>query len=162
VRAPPAGRAHGVTTPEPGSSERDRTKVLYIAGAGRSASTLVGQILGQIDAFCYVGEVIYAWRTFHLRRCGCRDELERCRFWAAVRCRAGGTGQPLAAPELFGFARLARWRHLPSTLARRPKLPEAFRAPWSLGERLYRTMADVAEARVVVDSSKNPVYGRML
>ena len=39
------------------------TKVLYIAGSGRSCTTLLGHILGQVPGFCFIGEAMYAWRV---------------------------------------------------------------------------------------------------
>ena len=38
-------------------------RVVYIAGAGRSGSTLFARILGQAAGFCYVGEMKYFWEN---------------------------------------------------------------------------------------------------
>jgi hypothetical protein len=93
-------------------TNRRGTTILYIAGAGRSGSTLLGQILGQLEGFCFVGEMIGAWQTFGVRRCGCQAMLTDCEFWAAVRQAAGrGTGA-LEASELFAFGRLRPERYV--------------------------------------------------
>jgi hypothetical protein len=136
-------------------------KVLYIAGAGRSGSTLLGLILGQLEGFCYVGEAGTAWRTIGARLCGCGVQAESCGFWTAVRRRAGGD-RALAPDELLGFARLARWRHLPGTFGARPRVPSRNGLSWADARRLYQALAAVSGARVIVDSTKSPVYGRML
>ena len=138
-----------------------RTKVLYIAGAGRSASTLLGQVLGQVKESCFVGEIVYAWRQFDTRRCGCDMPLKSCDFWTAVHRTASGSGRPLG-PELFSAGRRARWRYMPLTLPPNPRLATRFREGWQRCERLYPAIAVVSGARIVVDSSKSPVYGRML
>jgi hypothetical protein len=142
--------------------EERTTKLLYIAGATRSGSTLLGQILGQIEGFHFLGEVMHAWRGLRDRPCGCNTPVQDCDFWAAVRRKLGGEDRPIAGPELFGAGQLARWRYMPQTLAPRPRLASRFRAQWRSRERLYEAVAAVSGARVVVDSSKSPVYGRML
>jgi hypothetical protein len=83
-----------------------RIKVLYIAGSGRSGSTFLGQVLGQVPGFCFVGETLYAWHTFDQHRlCGCGTPLVDCTFWHAVRQAAGGGTGPIEPRELFAFAR---------------------------------------------------------
>ena len=37
-------------------------KVLFIAGTSRSGSTLLGQLLGQIDGFIHIGELRQLWK----------------------------------------------------------------------------------------------------
>ena len=43
----------------------DKIKVLYIAGNGRSGSTLLGVLLGQIPGFFNVGEVRRVWDEYN-------------------------------------------------------------------------------------------------
>ena len=35
--------------------------VLFIAGMGRSGSTILSRLLGQAPGVCYVGELCYLW-----------------------------------------------------------------------------------------------------
>src|SRR5262249_58384738 len=103
-------------------------QVVYITGSGRSGTTLLGHILGQLEGFCFVGEAMYAWRALGQRLCGCGVPLESCEFWSAVRREAGGE-RPVEPEDFFGLGRLARWRHLPPTpLPRRQRpVPAPFR-----------------------------------
>jgi hypothetical protein len=78
-----------------------------------------------------------------------------------VRRRAGGD-RALAPEELFGFARQARWRRLPETLGARPGVPSGGGVGWADARRLYQALAAVSGAQVIVDSTKSPVYGRLL
>ena len=39
----------------------ERSVVLYIAGSGRSGSTVLGRILGRVEGFGAVGELRYVW-----------------------------------------------------------------------------------------------------
>jgi hypothetical protein len=64
----------------------DRVKVLYIAGSGRSGSTILDNTLGQIDGFFSVGELRYIWERGLIedRLCGCGERVHQCPFWAAA------------------------------------------------------------------------------
>ena len=67
-------------------------KVLYVAGSGRSGSTIVDNILGQLDGVGRVGEVRFLWERGMLedRTCGCGAAFSACPFWRAVLERAFG------------------------------------------------------------------------
>ncbi len=73
--------------------EPDKTKVLFIVGAGRSGSTLVDQILGQAPGFCSVGELFTIWMHGLVEgdTCGCGVPVPECPFWNAVLIDAFGT-----------------------------------------------------------------------
>lgn len=140
-----------------------RTTILYIAGSGRSCTTLLGHILGQVKGFCFVGEAMYAGRALDNKRCGCRTPLAACEFWNRVRRKAAGE-QPPEPSEFFGLGRIARWRHLPLTLLRdrERRLESRYGRHWHGSEQFYETVATLAGAEVIVDSSKSVPYARML
>jgi len=54
-----------------------RTRVLYILGWGRSGSTVLGNILGEIDGFFSAGELHYLWERSLVegRACGCGRDV---------------------------------------------------------------------------------------
>ena len=59
--------------------------ILYIAGAGRSGSTLLERLLGQLPACVAVGEARHLWREDPTTaRCGCGRVLTECDHWRAV------------------------------------------------------------------------------
>ena len=55
------------------STVDQQLKVLYIAGEGRSGSTILGNILSQIDGFFSVGEMHHIWDRGFIEnwRCSC-------------------------------------------------------------------------------------------
>ena len=132
------------------------TKVLYIMGSGRSCTTLLGHILGQVRGFCFIGEAMYAWRGLGDRLCGCGAPHEDCEFWNAVRREAAGNLPPAPA-DFFGLGQVTRWRHLPLTYGkdREPRVAARYRRHWQGTERLYQATAGLSGAEVVVDSSKS-------
>jgi Sulfotransferase family len=142
--------------------------VLYIAGTGRSGSTLLAGLLGRLDGHVAVGELRYLWsRTLvddHLCECGAR--FRNCPFWTDVFAEAFG-GFDESRPE--DVARLAtrvdRIRYIPRLAA--PALRSAdYRADLeAFGQvlhALYAAILSVSGASVVVDSSKDPSYAYLL
>ena len=61
-------------------------RLLFVAGAGRSGTTILNTILGQVPGMVAVGEVRYIWeRAFgENHRCGCGEPFARCPFWSDV------------------------------------------------------------------------------
>ena len=68
------------------------TKVLYIAGSGRSGSTILDNILGELDGFVSAGEVRFLWERGMRddRTCACGEPFSSCPFWGDVLTRAYG------------------------------------------------------------------------
>lgn len=60
--------------------------VIAIAGHGRSGSTLLGQILGEISGFLFTGELGFIWQNGMVNNelCGCGKPFRSCEFWNAV------------------------------------------------------------------------------
>jgi hypothetical protein len=141
-------------------------KVLYIAGTGRSGSTLLDRILGQLDGFFAGGELDNLWRRGMLadRRCGCGLPFSGCPTWTAILERAfGGTGgvDPRWMADRNG-EHTSPWR-VPSTLARgvRPAGPDTAAYREAL-QRLYQAVQQETGCRVIVDASKSPLYAEQL
>jgi hypothetical protein len=61
-------------------------EVLFIAGWGRSGSTLLERLVGQHDGAASVGEMRDLWLrgVVENRRCGCGQPFSACPFWTAV------------------------------------------------------------------------------
>jgi hypothetical protein len=152
------------TSEPPGSSPA----VIYIAGSGRSGSTLLERALGAIPGFVNVGELIDLHRRTvkHGERCGCGQAFPDCPFWAAVGRRAfGGRWDEMLTKAQRLQERVARQRHLPR-LAGLAVAGRSFRANVaSYGAyyaSLYRAIAAESGASWVVDASKWPVQALAL
>ena len=133
-------------------------KTLYIGGAGRSGSTLLEMILGNVPGFFSVGEVRFFWQ-YILRddiMCGCGEMLRQCPFWKDVTSR-------LAANHI-DFERLAILNH---KLNRTRNLPRITRTSFigaanqwrelvSATKLLYQEIENATGNLILVDSSKVP------
>lgn len=141
----------------------EKTKILYIAGSGRSGSTLLSEIIGQIDGFFYAGEMNYVVKRgiIENRLCGCSLPFRTCELWQKVIRKAFGDLTQETANFLIDLQnRNVRLRQGPIQLlkVRRPCL-EKYLEYMGL---LYRAVKTVTKCRVIIDSSKAPVYGSVL
>ena len=141
-------------------------KVLFIAGGGRSGSTILHNIMGQIDGFAGVGELRYVWGRAALKdqSCGCGVRFSGCGFWRDVLKRAFGGLDRREAREMFELTESFRIRNLPLMAIPPTRRRELMRlAPYvaRLG-KLYSAIQEISGCQVIVDSSKNPSYGYLL
>lgn len=141
--------------PDAPSAAPTRPRVLYVMGAGRSGSTILGVTLGNCEGLFYAGE-LDAW----LPRSG-EPQLggeERERFWGRVRAEVPG------AQELYGreaeraiersasLFRVHKWRT-------RRRMRDGYRR---VAERLYLAVSSASGAAFLVDSSHYPLRAREL
>jgi hypothetical protein len=134
-------------------------KVLYIAGVGRSGSTLLERVLGAVPGSVNLGEVnaLFSRVAVQDQRCGCGEAFSRCAFWGEVGEVAFGGWREVSARIAHLQPRVVRQRHVPRLLggwgpaAYRRELEEYV----DTHARLYRAAAQVAGAEVVVDASKS-------
>lgn len=144
-------------------SEAGRIKVVYIAGWGRSGSTLLGNMLDQVDGLCFIGELrLRHPARIENRRCGCGAPLSDCEVWGAVWREVGGGGA--AAEAMVGRGQALATRHLPllATTVGRRWLESRTRPEREALPRLYRAIQRVTGSRVIVESSKFPLYAFVL
>ena len=140
--------------------------VLYVAGSGRSGSTILDRILGQLDGFFSVGELANIWERGLVagRRCGCGVPVPQCPLWTAVLARGFGTPSSVDAGRMVALGRRrVRPGSLPSLLAARGRTTapdgDEYRAALA---RLYQAVHQHTGCRVIVDSSKSPAYAELL
>jgi len=145
----------------------DKVKVLYIAGGWRSGSTLIDNLLGQIEGFFSVGEIYYIWddNLIDDRLCGCGRPFRECEVWRGVMEEAYGGMDRVDAHEMVRLRSSgARTRHLPLLMLPRGRSLLKARLGNYLDnlEKLYQGIASSTGSRVVVDSSKLILYGYLL
>jgi hypothetical protein len=136
------------------------TRVLYIGGLGRSGTTLLERILGELPGACALGEVVHLWDrdVRDDERCACGQRFSGCDFWRAVGERAFGGWDRVDVEGLLALRagvertryipRLARW-HLPGEYGARV---ERYAHHYS---RVYEAASEVSGCPVVIDSSKH-------
>jgi Sulfotransferase family len=134
--------------------EHMRPKVLYVMGAGRSGSTILGVTLGNCAKVFFAGE-LDRW----LVRAGVPsgDGPERTRFWSAVREEVGD------ATELFGGRTTYLERSSALLDVRKWPTRRRLRRRYRLvSEQLYLALGRATGATHIVDSSHYPLRAREL
>jgi len=140
-----------------------KVKLLYIAGMGRSGSTLLTNLLHQIEGFINVGELYYLWeRGFQENRlCGCGTPFLECPFWAATLDKIQKKWPAFDAQEIGQLTqKFARSRHLPlmlNEIGRNWLDMQALYYRTALA-RIYDTLQGVTTSQVLIDASKFPSY----
>lgn len=147
----------------------ERVKVLFIAGWGRSGSTVLDSLLGTAPSYCSVGELSSIWRLGVLggHLCSCGSRVPECPFWADVLRSVVGRD------DYDSFA--VRATRLQEEVVRERRLLRLIRvrdvasSGWAalheyldIVERLYTAVSRIADRTVVVDSSKVPTDGALL
>ena len=151
-------------TPGPGWSRKLR--VVLVAGAGRSGSTLLTLMLGSLHDTFAVGELRYLWErgVVEHRLCGCGQPLPECPVWRAILRR---TEDDLGTIDVDRTIDAVNWlgdaKNLPNILRRgeRGRFPELGDLPLLLGG-LYHAISQTTGATTIIDSSKPPTYGWFL
>ena len=139
-------------------------RVLYLGGLGRSGTTLVERLLGELPSVRALGEVVHLWQRDILNdeRCGCGARFSACTFWRRVGERAFGGWTNVDVARIHALrAAVERTRHIPRLVAAQQAPPDV-REYAGFYARVYAAAADVAGARVVVDSSKHSALAHVL
>lgn len=149
----------------------EQVTILYIGGSGRSGSTILAQVTGQVPGFVNVGELWHVWdRGLQYNElCGCGQPFHSCEFWSAVGAAAFGGWENVDVDRMVALRPLLRrLRYIPhyalfsETGICTPRMYELLRESEDVHERLYRAIRDVSGARVIVDSSKYLPYAFLL
>jgi hypothetical protein len=156
---PPAGADREPDLPADGLA------IAYIGGGTKSGSTLLDLMLGQLPGFVSVGELRQIWQRGCVEnsRCGCRRPFHECPFWAEVgRVAFGGWGNLDVEEVLTLRNSLDRVASLRSLKGSRDQPDERLERYLATMHSLVRAIAQVAGARVIVDSSKTPSHALIL
>jgi hypothetical protein len=138
---------------------------LYVAGYGRSGSTILGNVLGEVDDLFSGGELRHIWQRgiVENRLCGSGEPLLESGFWRRVLEESFG-GVPLEeAHWMVSFLRRrTTLSGVPRAIAASPgRDPDTTRA-LGLLDSLYHGIQTVSGAAVIVDTSKTPLYALLL
>jgi len=145
-----------------------RTRVLSIVGPGRSGTTILGNILGEVEGITDAGEMRWLWRRGlgERRPCGCGLPPVECPRWSAVLDRMRRKWLPTADDGELTAAVDSVLRAQREVLARRNRLRaisaaaggetrwEALQCMRAVSIDLCTSLAEVTGASVIVDTSK--------
>ena len=143
-------------------------RVVYIAGYGRSGSTVLDRAIGQHDGYVSLGEAWKFWShvAYADQYCGCGLRFSQCEMWQRVRDVVPDLFDPVLAERYLRPAR-SRVPHPEDAAAAHRLRSGADRCgvPGGVPRRARSSVRRDSvgdRGRGTVDSSKNPVYGYLL
>ena len=139
----------------------DDVKVVHVAGLGRSGSTILASVLGEVDSFFAAGEILYLSKQIALHEsCECGMDLWQCPVWRpAFDAVFASREQAIAGLRAGPWTRA---RDLPRLLWHEQRGGDRLASYRSMLGELLRALRSVTGARVIVETSKRPGYGRVL
>jgi len=146
----------------------DKLKIIFIGGSGRSGTTLLDRLLGQVGRFYSLGEIHHIWERSFIENqlCGCGKPFKACEFWQAVVKEAFGGFEKIDAQHILNIQRsVARIRYTPLLIypSFRPKRFQSLLEEYKqILERLYNAISKVSDSEVLIDSSKAPPHAFIL
>jgi hypothetical protein len=134
-------------------------RVLYLGGVGRSGSTLLERMLGELPGAISLGEVVHLWDrgVRDDERCGCGSAFSACPFWQAVGQRAFGGWQNVSVERHLELrSRVDDVRRTPQLLlGAYGKSFQRDLAEYSGAySAIYQAARDLTGASLIIDSSK--------
>jgi hypothetical protein len=144
-------------------------RVLYVGGYGRSGSTILERMLGQVPGLVPLGEMRHIWiRSFQANQlCSCGVAFLQCPFWTRAVREAFGSESTLDLPRVLGLKRsVDRIKYLPRIMLARQRpggrYAERLRQYTDVLADLYAAVRHVSGAQLLVDSSKDPSFAWVL
>ncbi|MEU8000100.1 sulfotransferase [Catellatospora sp. NPDC049111] len=145
------------------------TRVLFVGGLGRSGTTLIERVLGELPGVCALGEIVHLWQR-DLRddeRCGCGERFSGCDFWQHVGKAAFGGWHRVDVHRILALRDLVeRTRHIPRLAGSSRLAAKDFAALVTeyadYYARIYAAAAETSGASVVIDSSKHSALAHCL
>ena len=137
-------------------------KVLYIAGYGRSGSTLLDQLLGQFDTVVSTGELEKIWQygIVDNKYCSCGQLFYDCEFWKAVVTDAYGDDYVDVANKALELRKHIKFRDMFVFTNSKTSIlkGDAYTEYLKIWGRLLNSIAKVGKSTLIVDSSKVPTF----
>jgi hypothetical protein len=143
-----------------GERNSDLRRVVYLGGLGRSGSTLLERLIGELPGACSAGEVVHMWQRGIIEgeRCGCGQPFGDCEFWCAVGQDAFGGWDAVDVGRIAQLRReVDRTRYIPLLTASALHSSTRRRIDEYVANyvRVYASIARVSGCRTIVDSSKH-------
>lgn len=134
----------------------EKIRVVYIAGHGRSGSTLLERILAQLDMFVSVGELRHMWQRSVVENqlCGCNRPFADCPFWQPIMKEVLAASAPHSIEDILSLKHQTdRIRFIPKVVF--PRKSASTKAYLDILRNLYRVIHEQSGGRIILDSSKD-------
>lgn len=142
--------------------QKQKIKVIYLAGSGRSGSTILNIILGNHPQIFGGGELQNMCTVYNTTKiCSCQAHMVNCKFWSAVmndwisKVKDDDIHSALKKWSNFeGVFSLKAWLRIYFGIGIRSK---QYREYLDSTSKFYQTILQHSKKEIVVDISKNPL-----
>ena len=139
-----------------------KIKVLFISGVGRSGSTILGNILGEVEGFFCGGEILNIFKRYPRknRPCGCGELLPKCPVWSGIFNRAFDRMQKIDLSKMIEVRKkYVAFKNMPTLVSSRARSRNQDLDEYLQNvEKLYREIHKATQCSVIVDGSKSLPY----
>ncbi len=138
-------------------------KIIYIAGDGRSGSTLLDSVLSNIENSISVGECHRFWIRYSegASHCGCSNIVTECSLWSQIQSRLQ---TKFPDYEIAQFVQKVREIQFFRNFKQIPKLlqSEEWKTFGKIVVYFYASIAEITGKNVIIDSSKSVPWAYLL
>lgn len=145
-------------------NSKEKTRLLFIGGWGRSGSTLLANLLSLHGELANFGEIRYLWDRGILenKRCGCGKGVNECPFWEQV-LRQQEPSDPYSRSNAIKMCNQlgskAVYKQLRALIGGNVRsYQESIALELGQLSNLYNSLAKVSGCSIVVDASKTAPY----
>lgn len=138
-------------------------RIIYIAGDGRSGSTVLDAIFGNANDSISIGEGYRFWNRYYTADtlCGCSEKIESCILWGTIHKRLTTEFPSYNHDDISKRIQyLLKFRNI-------RRIPDLISLPdWkffcTIVRRFYELIAEESKANIIIDSSKNCGWLKLL
>ncbi|MBU0580745.1 MAG: sulfotransferase [Candidatus Margulisbacteria bacterium] len=131
-------------------------KIVCIVGYGKSGSTLLGNMLGQIKGYFDIGELISVDLAIEsINKCSCGRVIQDCNFWEKVFVKSIENQNKLDMKTW----KFLHNKYFPLILTYSNK---SLNRKFEQLKKIYMQVLEQSKADVIVDSSKSVLYAYIL
>lgn len=138
-------------------------KIIYIAGDGRSGSTLLDAVLSNIEGSISIGECHRFWVRYpeNESHCGCSEMMQDCTLWSKVERRLQ---EKFPTYDALEFEKKVRQIQFYKNFKKIPSLlqTEEWRQFAEVVKTFYKTISEVSGSQCIIDSSKSIPWAYVL
>lgn len=130
---------------------QQKASILYIAGFGRSGSTILSLFLGMHPSMFAVGEINWLFDLWQRqkKRCGCGERLRNCTFWGKVREHFVDA---LPQISLKDAARITLQCERLNPLGYQGN--DEYAVIW---QQIINSVSEISQSPIIIDSSKSAI-----
>lgn len=138
-------------------------KIIYIAGDGRSGSTLLDSILANLENSISVGECHRFWGRFYETDtlCGCSDKIEDCQLWRTIDEKIKNNfpnyNPKIMRKQVMEIQYFSNFQKIPKLIS-----TPSWKTFGEIVKFYYSEIAKTSNSEIIVDSSKSISWAYLL